>query len=111
MESPLGLATVHWDHEPVRIPPQPPFGHLLPHWGGNLFSRVGTALHWTANRPGSQRVVRPEDIALFQSASACPRAADGDRPRSALTRPDLAKQIPCRQIDRRKALPARAGST
>jgi len=81
MESPLGLATVHWDHEPVRIPPQPPFGHLLPHWGGNLFSRVGTALHWTANRPGSQRVVRPEDIALFQSASACPRAADGERPR------------------------------
>jgi len=45
------------------------------------------ALHWTANRPGSQRVVRPEDIALFQSASACPRAADRDRPRSALRHP------------------------
>jgi len=28
-------------------------------------------LHWTANRPGSQRVVWPEDIALFQSASPC----------------------------------------
>ncbi len=103
MESPLGLATVHWDHEPVRIPPQPPFGHLLPHWGGNLFSRVGTALHWTANRPGSQRVVRPEDIALFQSASACPRAAGGDRPRSAdgvklrPERPPLAVSLPVGQ--------------
>src|SRR5213080_3475714 len=62
--------------------------------GGDLFSRVGTALHSTANRPGSQRVVRPEDIALFQSASACPRAADGDRPRSALRRTHLANQIP-----------------
>jgi len=50
-------------------------------------------LHWTANRPGSQPVVWPKDIALFQSTSACPRAADGDCPRSAPRRPHLAKQI------------------
>ncbi len=44
------------------------------------------ALHWTANRPGSQRVIWPEDIGLFLNASARPRAADGDRSRSALRR-------------------------
>jgi len=49
-------------------------------------------LHWTASRPGSQRVVWSEKFGLFQIASACPRAADGDRPRSAL-RPHLAKQL------------------
>src|ERR1051326_2662248 len=40
----------------------------------------------TPNRPGSQRVVWPEGVGVFQSASACSRAADGDRPRPGLPR-------------------------
>ena len=52
---------------------------FVPVWPGN-----DVALLWTANRPGSQQVVWLEAIALFQSASACPRAADKDRPHSAL---------------------------
>ena len=43
----------------------------------------GPPLGRTANRPGSQRVVWPEDAGLIRSASACPRAADGNRPQSA----------------------------
>ena len=44
------------------------------------------------DRPGSQRVVWSDNTALFQIASACPHAADEDRPRSALRR-CLVKQI------------------
>jgi hypothetical protein len=35
------------------------------------------ALHGTANRPGSQRVVWPEAVGLCLNAPAHPRAADG----------------------------------
>jgi len=49
------------------------------------------ALHWTSNRPGSQRVIWCEDRALFHIASSSQRAADGDRPRSALKHPHLAQ--------------------
>jgi outer membrane protein insertion porin family len=45
-------------------------------------STPAPSMNRTANRPGSQQVVWPEDCRLFQTASPFPRAADGDRPRS-----------------------------
>ena len=68
-------------------------GYYLSPLRGLPSTRGHVALHWSTNRPGSQRVVGPEDIALFQSASTCPRAAGGNRPRSALKCPHLAKTI------------------
>jgi len=44
-------------------------------------------LHWTANRPGSQRIIWRASGGLFQTSSLFQRAADGARPRSALMRP------------------------
>src|SRR6266567_8186346 len=39
---------------------------------------------WAANRPGSPRARGRPNAAVFQRGSPCPRAADGDRPRSVL---------------------------
>src|SRR5436309_2808541 len=48
---------------------------------------------WTANRPGSQRIICRANGGLSLATSLFRRAADGDRPRSALMRPHLAKEI------------------
>src|SRR6266540_4434604 len=54
-------------------------------------------LHSTANRPGSQRIIWRAIGGLFPTTSLFRRAADGDRPRSALRHPHHAKQLPvCR---------------
>ena len=50
-------------------------------------------MHWTANRPGSQRIICRANGRLFLTTSLCQRAADGDRPRSALRRSPFAKQV------------------
>src|SRR6266851_3049813 len=53
---------------------------------------MDVALHWTANRPGSQRIIWRANGGLFQTTSHFRRAADGDPPRSDRSRCDYANR-------------------